>query len=240
MDMTRMMDYPEPEMPVGKPVPKLLIWFVIICLPFYLNDFSNIYVRDWRAWLCIDYASVKLFPLLLAIWLVRSGRATAADFGLKMPGAEMFIAIALWMGVVGTALDENFLPLFKKIIGTRPLGGIPVIHSGVFNWIDLTLGLLMVGVFEELVFRGFAFAVISRFTNHPLWIIGISSTAFGLIHWSSGLHTVINAAIIGAVFMVAYIKTRSTPPLMVAHFIIDFVAFAGVIPRSWFIFMPLK
>ena len=40
--------------------------------PFYLNDFSSIYLESWRWWLFIDYTFVKLFPLLFALWLIRS------------------------------------------------------------------------------------------------------------------------------------------------------------------------
>ena len=35
--------------------------FVLLSAPFYLNDFANIYIHDWRMWLAIDYVFVKAF-----------------------------------------------------------------------------------------------------------------------------------------------------------------------------------
>ena len=67
-------------------------------------------------------------------------------------------------------------------------------------------------------------------------ISSISAVAFGFIHWSGGLHKVIVTSLLGAVFMMLYIRTRSLPAIMLAHFAINFVDFAKVIPKSIFRF----
>ncbi|HOX27646.1 MAG TPA: CPBP family intramembrane metalloprotease [bacterium] len=208
--------------------------FLVCAAPFFLNDFSNIFVKDWRVWLLIDYSCVKLFPLLVVIYLLRRGVARPSDFGLTAQRAAPFAATFFAMVVVGTVMDQNLLSLFRSILGGAHLGGMPEITSGAWNWIDLTFGLLMVGVFEELVFRGMAHAVLSRRGLKPAAIVAVSAVIFGLIHWSSGVHAFFNTALIGAVFMLFYLRTRSLPALMLAHFMIDFIAFAGVIPDRWF------
>ena len=43
---------------------RYILVLILLFIPFYLNDFSNIYVTDWRLWLSIDYTTVKLFPFL--------------------------------------------------------------------------------------------------------------------------------------------------------------------------------
>ena len=134
------------------------------------------------------------------------------------------------------SLDQNGYQLIANLPGYSPLGGMPAITSPVWNWVDLTLGLLMVGILEELIFRGFMHTYISRYTGNTFAIVMISSVAFGLIHWSLGLHAVVITSIIGAVFMVAYLRTRSLPAIMLAHFVINFIDFAGVIPKSLFKF----
>jgi membrane protease YdiL (CAAX protease family) len=111
---------------------------------------------------------------------------------------------------------------------------MPVISSPAWHWIDLTVGLLLVGVVEELVFRGYMYTCLRTFTESSSAIVAISSVAFGLIHWSLGLHAVLVTSLIGAVFMIAYLQTRALPPLMLAHFVINFIDFAGVVPRSIF------
>ncbi len=209
---------------------------VVLTGPFYLNDFANLYVKDWRWWLLIDYAAVKFFPLGFALWLIYSKKMQASDFGLKTQSLLSGLLVFLIVALVGTAIDQNAYQLIAKAPGYQPLGGMPAITSPVWNWVDLTFGLLMVGICEELVFRGFLHAFITRYTKDWWAIIAISSGAFGLIHWSLGLHAVFITSAIGAVFMIAYLKTRSLPAIMLAHFVINFIDFAGVIPKSIFKF----
>lgn len=216
---------------------KLYIWvLVLLASPFYLNDFANIYVKDWVWWLTIDYVGDKLYPLLVVAWLLRNKKMRSSEFGLTPQPWVAFLVVFLTMTLVGTLIDQNGTQLLKGLPGYPALGGMPEIKSRVWDWIDLTFGLLMVGVIEELIFRGYMHTFLSRYTNSPGAIVVISAIAFGLIHWSAGLHAVLSTGIIGAVFMIAYLKTRSLPAIMLAHFAVDFVDFAGVIPKSIFKF----
>ncbi len=210
---------------------------VLLAGPFYLNDFANIYIKNWCGWLAIDYIGVKFFPIAVVLWLIYSQKMRAADFGLKRQPILSAFVVFLTVGLVGTVIDQNAYQLIAKLPGYHALGGMPKIRSPVVNWVDLTFGLLMVGICEELVFRGFLYIFISRYTKNPYTIIGASSVAFGLIHWSFGLHAVIITTVIGAVFMIAYLTTKSLPAIMLAHFAINFIDFAGVIPKSVFKFI---
>lgn len=207
---------------------------ILLVSPFYLNDFASIFIKDWRLWLFIDYAGVKFLPFVVALWLIRSRRMRPAEFGLTIQGMPSFFVVFLVVAFLGTIIDQNGYQLIAKLPGYSPLGGMPAITSPVWNWVDLTLGLLMVGIFEELVFRGFMHTFIRRYTENSFAIVVISSVVFGLIHWSLGLHAVLITSTIGAVFMIAYLKTRSLPAIMLAHFAINFIDFSGVVPRSIF------
>ena len=209
---------------------------VLLAGPFYLNDFANMYVSNWRWWLFVDYAGVKLFPCVFALWLIYSKKMRASEFGLKTQSMLSFLVVFLIVALVGTVIDQNGYQLIAKLPGYPALGGMPTITSPVWNWVDLTFGLLMVGICEELVFRGFLHTFISRYTENSYAIVVISSVAFGLIHWSLGLHVVLVTSTIGAVFMIAYLRTRSLPAIMLAHFAINFIDFAGVIPKAIFKF----
>jgi membrane protease YdiL (CAAX protease family) len=209
---------------------------VLLASPFYLNDFANFYVKNWRWWLFVDYAGVKLLPLLVVLWLIYSKKMRASQFGLKTQSTLSSLVVFLIVALVGTVIDQNGYQIIAKLPGYAPLGGMPAITSPVWNWIDLTFGLLMVGICEELVFRGFMHTFISRYTENQFAIVIISSVAFGLIHWSLGLHAVIVTSTIGAIFMIAFVMTRSLPAIMSAHFTINFIDFAGVIPKAIFKF----
>ncbi len=211
-----------------------LVVLLAIAGPFYLNDFASIYVKDWRWWLAIDYVAVKLFPLAVIAWLIGSRRMELAEFGLTGQGALPFLAVFFGAALAGTLIDQNAPRLLGTLPGYAPLGGMPEIRSSAWNRFDLSAGLLLVGVTEEIVFRAYAYTVIRRYTANPAAIVVISAIAFGLIHWSMGLHTVLITAAIGAVFMAAYLQTRSAPALMLAHFAVNFIDFAGVIPKSIF------
>ena len=213
---------------------RYLVVLLVIAGPFYLNDFASITVKDWRWWLAIDYVAVKLFPLAVVAWLMVTRRMELGEFGLVRQPAAAFLAAFLLAALAGTLIDQNAYTLLARMPGYAALGAMPEIRSSAWNRIDLSLCLLLVGVLEELVFRAYAYTVIRRYTASPAAIVAISAVAFGLIHWSAGLHTVLITAVIGAVFMVVYLQTRSAPALILAHFAVDFIDFAGVIPKSRF------
>jgi membrane protease YdiL (CAAX protease family) len=91
-----------------------------------------------------------------------------------------------------------------------------------------------VGICEELVFRGYLHTLLRRFTRKRWLILLLSSVVFGLIHWSLGFHAILTTALIGAVFMGAYLITAALPAIMLAHFAINFIDFAGVVPKELF------
>jgi membrane protease YdiL (CAAX protease family) len=214
-----------------------IVALILMASPFYLNDFANIYVKSWHWWLFIDYAGVKLFPILVMLCLIRSKTMQASEFGLTTQKILPFLTVFLAVAVIGTLIDQNGYQLIAKLPGNSPLGGMPAITNPVWDWIDLTFGLAMVAIVEEIVFRGYMHTLLSRITQSPVAIVMISSVAFGLIHWSLGLHAILITATIGAVFMIAYLETRSLPAIMVAHFAVNFIDYAGVIPKSIFKFL---
>lgn len=211
-----------------------LLLFALLVGPFYLNDFASIFVKDWRLWLFIDYIGVKLFPLAIIVWLIRNRKMEPAEFGLKIQSVPSFFIVFLIVALVGTVIDQNGYPLIAKLPNCLTLGEMPVIRSFAWNWIDLTVGLLLVGIVEELVFRGYLCTFLSRFTKNSYAIVAISSVAFGLIHWSLGLHAIMVTSIVGAVLMIAYLRTRALPPLMLAHFAINFIDYSGMVSKSVF------
>lgn len=216
---------------------RLYIWtLILLCVPFYLNDFSNIYVTDWRLWIFIDYTSVKLFPFLFVLWLISTKHMRSTEFGLIPQTAISFLIVFIIGTLSVTFIVENGYLILNWFPGYKRLGEMPEITSPLWHWIDLTIGLLTVGIFEELVFRGYLYTFITRYTRRPWVIIGVSAIAFGFIHWSGGLHMVMLTAAAGAVLMMLYLQTRSLPAIMLAHFAVDFIETADVIPKFIFRF----
>lgn len=209
---------------------------ILLTLPFYLNDFSNMYVKDWRLWILIDYTAVKLFPCLLMIWLISRKKMKPSEFGFTLQPIASFFIVFLVGTLVGVCIDQNGYTLLRGLPGYAPLGSMPNIESTRWNWIDLTVGLLLVGICEEVIFRGYMCTYLRLYTRKPSLIIAISAFAFGLIHWSGGSCAIMVTALIGAFFMALYLRTFSLPPIMLAHFAVNFIDYAGVIPKEIFTF----
>lgn len=212
----------------------LLLALALLAGPYYLNDFANIYISDWRLWLVIDYAIMKPLPLLLIVYLVRRNIVPASAFPLYPTSAANFALTFALTTLVGTIIDQNGYALIATWPGYSRLGAMPQITSPFWNWIDLTLGLLAVGVVEELIFRGYLLYVLRRYLANNSAIVAISAIIFGLIHWSQGGHAVLITALIGAVFMIAFLLSRSLLPVILAHFVINFVDFSELIPKKIF------
>jgi MFS family permease len=87
------------------------IVLMMLCLPFYLNDFSDIYVKDWRLWLAIDYVAVKLFPFLVVFGLIHTKKMEFSAFGLNHQPAGAFLAVC-FIGTLSAIFLEQSSCLF--------------------------------------------------------------------------------------------------------------------------------
>ena len=203
----------------------------VLTVPFLLNDFANIFLTDYRAWLMIDYVFVKAFPLGVIFYLLRTKRISYSDLGAKPVRPGPFIVWTLATTVSGIVLDQFGSRFFAKLLPDTKLGEMPPITNPLINQIDLHFGLALVAVVEEVIFRGMYFTVLSRYLRSVVQVFTISALAFGLIHWSLGLGAIVHTAIIGTVFMVCVWKTRSVLPTIIAHFCVDYVAFSGVLNK---------
>lgn len=94
----------------------------------------------------------------------------------------------------------------------------------IWNYVSFTAG-----VTEEIIYRGFLiFSLPYLFPAFTIWlVIIISSLLFGLAHTYQGVIGVIRTAIIGILFSGLYLGLGSILPLIVLHFLIDYVAKLG-------------
>ena len=210
---------------------------ILIFAPFYLNDFSNIFISDWRWWLSVDYIFARLFPFILICRMLLSNRVSPEAMGIG-PQSMLSSIIVYIVGTLAAILIlQNKSFILNGIPGYQPLGVIPKIFHADWRWFDLTAGLMVAGVVEELVFRAYLYSFLRRFTDRSLHIVLISALAFGLIHWSLGFHHVIATSIIGGIYMLLYIRTRSLPALVFAHYTVNFIEFSDVVDKFLFRFL---
>jgi uncharacterized protein len=80
------------------------------------------------------------------------------------------------------------------------------------------------GVCEEILYRGFAMAALTR-AGLPIWsVVLLSSILFGLAHLYQGRGGLLSTLVIGTVFGTARIAYDGLFPVMLWHFTVDAVA----------------
>ncbi|WP_456276347.1 CPBP family intramembrane glutamic endopeptidase [Bacillus sp. AK128] len=85
------------------------------------------------------------------------------------------------------------------------------------------------GITEEIIYRGFLiFALLQLFPTLSIWIVlFISSLVFGLAHTYQGFQNVIKTGLMGLFFAMLYLSLDSLLPVIVLHFLMDYVAKIG-------------
>ncbi len=94
----------------------------------------------------------------------------------------------------------------------------------LWNFVSLTAGIT-----EEIIYRGFLiFAFSYLFPNLSIGaVIFLASLLFGLAHTYQGASGVIRTMAIGVFFSLLYVSLGSILPLIVFHFLIDYVGKLG-------------
>jgi membrane protease YdiL (CAAX protease family) len=122
--------------------------------------------------------------------------------------------------------------------------------AGAFKIFDLSVGVALVAITEEAVFRCLSIRALSpdsgtlqRFNNkceivspsideygnyrHISWYaILVSCVLFGLIHWSLGVDAIISTTLWALLPTIALLQTSSLWPGLVAHYITDLLVLA--------------
>jgi len=200
--------------------------FAIITAPFFLNDFFNIFIKDFTDWILLDYIFAKALPLVFIAYLFKKKLITYDDLGVKKLNVSTFIFFAIVMSGLGVIVDQSGFDFLNKILPEIKVGGIPIDEESFLYTFDLYFGLAYVAILEEVIFRGLAFTVLREKLKSISAVFIVSSLIFGVIHWSLGIPAVVSAAVIGAMFMVVMWRTGSVLPTIVAHFIVNYVAFS--------------
>jgi len=91
----------------------------------------------------------------------------------------------------------------------------------IWTYVSITTGIT-----EEIIYRGFTiYALTELFPNLSTFlIIGISSILFGLAHTYQGISGVIRTSIVGFIFGLLYLVLGSIIPIIILHFLINFIA----------------
>ena len=198
------------------------------------------------------YALVRLLPSLLtasddgvilreivlivasASWLAlltRNSPLSAKTIGLTRPkigdlGWGVIAALAILVTSVSAAL--MFQHLGVQIDGSTVIGSLAARPSWLIFLIALTAA-----ISEEVVFRAICIPAIEKASNSKLVAVIVSTIVFAIPHMTAyGVEKVLITLVPGLAFASLFVWRRSLAVCVIAHFLVDVVALAGLIFRT--------
>lgn len=195
--------------------------------PAYLNDFLYMRAETIGEWLAADYGS-KVLVLVLILAFPDTRRALDGCWDAAALGRQDWRHLLAWTIAVTGLIVTAFLYLKPPLDALAPAAKLfvyPEINDPAVRVFDLTAGLVLTAVAEELAFRALMRRALERFSGNTAVIVLTSASAFAAIHWSNGLGSLAVSFIAGGLLMVLYIRNGSLVPAVVAHYAADLILF---------------
>ncbi len=205
-----------------KPFP---YWFVGALAILVASQVVRLFQTDAVLWTLCDYGG-RIGALAL-LWIIPSARSIAYQ---RRPLRIAWWETLLWMLgmiVLFCSVCQWIRHAVDATIPGTKLGSYPML-DGWFYLFDLTFGLLLVAVQEEIVFRRCASEVLGTYWGQGAVTILLSSLLFAVYHWTTGLGSMTGIFVFGVYAMLFLRRTGALWPLVAAHFLTDFVRFSGL------------
>ena len=183
-----------------------------------------------RPWLDLTLQLVSvaegLAPVALVFYLLaRSGeRSSSIGLDASQPGkdAAWGAALAALIGGAGLAL---YLIAFHIGIELNVVAeNLPDVW---WRFPVLVLSAAQNGIYEEVIVVGYLLSRLDMLGVKPGRAIAISAVIRGSYHLYQGIGAFFGNAVMGAIFGVLYHRWGRVTPMIIAHFLIDAVAFVG-------------
>ncbi|MFG1779035.1 CPBP family intramembrane glutamic endopeptidase [Micromonospora sp. NPDC049048] len=193
-----------------------------------------------RPWLDLTYQLLgivfALLPVLLAVHLLaRDPGDPARTLGLdaRRPGQDLArgAGLAALIGLPGLALFWAAAQL--GVNATLVPAALPELWWTVPV---LILAAVQNSVLEEVIVVGYLVTRLRQLNWRIGAIVATSALLRGSYHLYQGFGAFVGNVVMGVVFSLFYLRTRRVMPLVVAHTLLDVVAFVGyaLLPREWF------
>jgi membrane protease YdiL (CAAX protease family) len=191
----------------------------------------NSSVTPDRPWLDLTYQlvgiAIALVPVLLAFHLLRRDdpdEPHTMGFDLRRPWQDLWrgAALAAAIGIPGLGLY-----LAAKAVGLNTTVAAANLAGAWWTVPVLILAAAQNAVLEETIMVGYLFRRWGQAGWGPWRVIVTSALIRGSYHLYQGFGGFVGNAVMGVVFGWLYTRTRRVMPLVVAHTILDVVAFVG-------------
>lgn len=195
--------------------------------------------RSPRPYLDLTYQLLSigfaLVPVALALYLLSAnGRSAVRRIGLDgtRPGRDLGVGLGL-AALIG-------LPGLGLYALGRFVGITVEVHAAALNaawWTVpvLVLAALQNALLEEVVVVGYLMERLRDLRWRTPAVLAASALLRGSYHLYQGIGPFVGNVVMGLVFAEYYRRRRRTMPLVVAHTVLDVVAFVGyaLVPAQW-------
>ncbi|MGG5258090.1 CPBP family intramembrane glutamic endopeptidase [Phycicoccus avicenniae] len=192
----------------------------------------NSSVTPDRPWLDVAYQLVgiglALVPVLLAIHLLRRDypdEPHTMGFDLRRPGQDLLrgLGLAALVGIPGLGLY-----LVAKAVGLNAtVAAANLVGAAWFTVPILVLAAAQNAVLEETIMVGYLFRRWGQAGWGTWRVIVTSALIRGTYHLYQGFGGFVGNVVMGLLFGWLYTRTKRVMPLVVAHTVLDVVAFVG-------------
>ncbi|GIF71015.1 CPBP family intramembrane glutamic endopeptidase [Asanoa siamensis] len=173
-----------------------------------------------------------LVPVALALYLLRSPRSLLG-LDVRRPWFDLGWGVALGAAIGLPGLGLVWAASALGINANLVPAALPPVWWAVPV---LILSALQNAILEEIIVVGYLVTRLRELGWRLPWVIAASAVLRGSYHLYQGFGGFIGNAVMGVVFALFFIRTKRVLPLVVAHTLLDVVAFVGyaLLPREWF------
>ena len=165
-------------------------------------------------------------PVFLAFYLLaRSGEgASAIGVDRSQPWRDFGRGAALAAVIGGSGLGLYFAAYKSGIAVNIVAESLPAVWWRIPI---LLLSAVQNGLLEEVLVTGYLLTRLRRLGVNPWAAVAISATLRGSYHLYQGFGGFVGNAIMGVIFGTLFLRWRRVTPMIIAHTLIDAVAFVG-------------
>ncbi|HEY1820735.1 MAG TPA: CPBP family intramembrane glutamic endopeptidase [Trebonia sp.] len=164
-------------------------------------------------------------PVLLAFYLLaRANDTKSIGVDLTQPRRDLLRGAGLAALIGGSGLGLYFIAYKSGIALNVVAENEPDVW---WRYPILLLSALENGLLEEVLVTGYLLSRLRRLGVNPWIAVAISATLRGSYHLYQGFGGFLGNAIMGVIFGTLFLRWRRATPMIIAHTLIDAVAFIG-------------
>jgi membrane protease YdiL (CAAX protease family) len=194
--------------PMSLPAP---VWFVAALTPMVASQVIRLHQNDPGAWIFWDYGCNGL------ACRIPPGTNANAVVASPLVGHRRHARRSLRRGLDQENRQQS-VPLDSSWTYPQP--------GDWLYWLDTVLGIALVAYSEEVVFRRCARQVFQPHLGDGWLLVLVTSLLFGAYHWWTGIGNILEAALMGVLFVVFLQRSAALWPVVLSHYLTDIADFA--------------